>query len=393
MRYLYADSTDFPYEFDFLAGLERLLLHGGRIAAHAAAIEELESGRQLDATRSQRSVEGLQRWLAEAHTALTTAELTTEAPGPLADDVGARVRDLLDQLAGEAEAAEAARVRRENGVAHDAVVDHRRSMRVELETLLLGTSLGGRPKRTVIQLRDGAYGFTVTRTLPGAIDVDFIIDEAKMAPWTGPRTVEAVSGAMEVQVGMKKKFLRRDLTRELVRIGELVVVEAKLIPDGAEVRLEKKPGSGKPPLLLEMRRDGETVDVTIERESADGTDLFPAVPSDAEKIEGLWESLEETARRAYASRAGVRAVFVDGHDVLGEGQPLIAIDRLANELGPVVGQLASRTPNDHELCLKVEDEAGKREERYIRRRDLHALLEEAGSAAVERFGHLTALTP
>jgi len=391
VRYLYADSTEFPYRFDFLAGLERLILHGGRIAALESEIERLETEREVDAAAAAQALEGLDRWVEEAKTALLTADVTAGDTGPLAESLSERLQKLVDQLAGETEAAEQARLRRENGTAHDQAVDHRRAMREELQTLLMGTELGAQPAETVIRLREADYGFTVTRTFPGGVKVDYQIGEAAVPGWDGQRTVASVAGAMEVQVGMRKKFLRRDLTRELVRIGDHVVVEARLEPTSAEVRLEKKPGGKKPPLLLELSRDGEAVDVTIERESDDGMSMFPAVPSDAEKLEGLWESLESTAQQAFAARAGITAVRVAGHDILAEGQALLAIDRISDEFAPVVAQLAKRTPNDHELTLKVEGEDGKREERYIRRRDLYALLEEAGPAAVERLGHLTAL--
>lgn len=391
MRYLYADSTPFPFAFDFLAGLERLILHGGRIAALESEIELVETEREMDAALTARALEGLDHWVDEAKTALQTADIASEDGGPLAASLSERLQKLVDQLAGETEAAEQARLRRENGAAHDQAIAHRRVMREELQTLLLKTELGAQPSQTVIRLRESDYGFTVTRTFPGGVKVDYLVAEDGVPGWDARRTVSSVAGAMEVQVGMRKKFLRRDMTRELVRIGDLVVTEARLLPSSAEVRLEKKPGSKKPPLLLELSRDGEAVDVTIERESDDGMTMFPAVPSDAEKLEGLWESLEETAQRAYAARASISSVRIDGHDVLAEGQALLAIDRIARAFAPVVQQLAARTPNDHELTLKVEGEDGKREERYVRRRDLHALLEEAGSAAVERLGHLTAL--
>jgi hypothetical protein len=391
VRYLYADSTPFPYRFDFLAGLERLLLHGGRIAALEAEIERLETEREMDTARTAEALEGLDRWVEEAKTALQTADVTTEDAGPLAASVSERLLKLVDQLAGEAESAEQARLRRDNGAVHDQAIAHRRVMRSELATLLLETQLGAVPSQTVIRLRESDYGFTVTRTFPGDVKVDYLLDDAGVPGWDAQRSVSSVAGAMEVQVGMKKKFLRRDMTRELVRIGDHVVVEARLMPKSAEVRLQKKPGGKKPPLLLELARDGEAVDVTIERESSDGMSMFPAVPSDAEKIEGLWEALEDTAERAVAARESVAAVRVDGHDVLAEGQTLLAIDRIASTFAPVVAELAKRTPNDHELTLKVEDAEGKREERYIRRRDLHAILEEAGAAAVERLGRLTAL--
>ena len=391
MRYLYADSTVFPLGFDFLAGLERLLLHGGRIASHQSAIDELDAERASDAARTAEALEGLDRYVAEAHAALERSEAATMAPGPLTASVAERMRQLLEQIAGETVAAEQARLRRENGNAYDASLEHRRAMRQELETLLMETDLGGRPKRTTIRLREQDYGFTVTRTFPGGVDVDYAIRDEGLDGWRERRSVASVAGAMQVQVGMKKKFLRRDMTRELVRIGDHVVVEARLEPGSADIRLERKPGGKKPPLMLELRRDGEAVDVTIERESSDGMSFFPAVPSDAEKLEGLWEGLEASAREAFDARAGIVAVRVDGHDVLAEGQTLLAIDRLAKAFAPVVNQLAKRTPNVQELCLKVEGEDGKREERYIRRRDLHALLEEAGNAAVERLGHLTGL--
>ena len=391
MRYLYADSTPFPFAFDFLASLERLLLHGGRIAALEAEIEQVAKERQQDAATTARALEGLDHWVEEAKAALRTTDLAIENAGPLAESLSARLRKLADQLAGEAEAAERARLRRDNGAAHDQAVAHRRMMREELQTLLLHTELGAQPSETVIRLRESGYGFAVTREFPGDLKVDYLIAESGVAGWDEKRTVASIAGAMEVQVGMKKKFLRHDMTRELVRIGELVVTEARLLPGSAAVRLEKKAGSKKRPLLLELSRDGEVVDATIERERDDGTTMFPAVPSDVEKLEALWEALDEAARRAYAARASVAAVRLGGHDVLAEGQALLAIDQLARAFAPVVEQLAARTPNDHELALKVEGEDGRREERYIRRRDLHALLEEAGAAAIERLGHLTAL--
>ena len=170
-----------------------------------------------------------------------------------------------------------------------------------------------------------------------------------------------------------------------MRVGDHTITRVLMDESSAEITIKKKPDSPKPPLTLMLSREGEELDAFIERTDKD---LFPAIPSDAEKISGLWEALQSVAQRALDFRDAVVAVRYADEDLLNGAGLHALIGVLMEAYAPIAREIDRRSPSSRELSLKLEHEGGRREEIYLAKEKLRAVLENKDPAAQQRFSQL-----
>jgi uncharacterized protein YceH (UPF0502 family) len=115
--------------------------------------------------------------------------------------------------------------------------------------------------------------------------------------------------------------------------------------------------------------------------------LFPAVPSDVEKLSGLFAVLQRVGQEAHRRRVTVSAAELGGVDLLRE-DPGALLAHLVERFAPTVDEIARRSPTPRELSLKLEHEDGRREERYLDRQLVDALLADLPPRARERLAAL-----
>lgn len=387
MRFLYADSEPFPLAYDFLATLERFVQHAGRAAHSEAQVARL---RQVHLKRSKSiadTVAALEEQADETYLQLDTAKITAPnnaVVGSYMDKVAAYSRQAAEELAAE----QRSHLQRVSVAADEEISGHRRTARAELETFLIEGELGGELVNAIIELRDGVYAIEATRRLIGGAEVTYHIATERFEAWREPRKVSSIAGEMEIQVGMKKKFLRSDLTREMMRVGDHTIMRAVLGEGGAEIALKKKPDHPKPPITLVLGREDDGLDAYIERQQADGSDLFPAIPSDTEKIVGLWEALQEVSQRALDFRDAVVRVEIGGIDIFVEDTLDTIVENLLEAYAPIAREIEARSPSGRELSLKIEHPDGRREERYLEKAKLRAALEGLDPTVQNRFARL-----
>lgn len=385
MRFLYGDSDPFPLDYDFLQTLERFVEHGSAAAHHDALITRIEKALAGRGRKNQEARQLLKVFTEEVCQSVTDAR--TLAPSePALIAYAERVIAFAEQAAKDALSQDEQRAVQDLAKATADRQVHREKMRDELNEFLLNGVLGGELVHATLTLQPaGGYAIDATRRLTGGLEVTYRIDTERFKAWTEPRTVESVSGAMEIQVGMKKKFLRSDMTRELMRVGDHTITGVLMDEASAEISIKKKPDSVKPPLTLMLAREGDALDAFIERTDKD---LFPAVPSDAEKISGLWEALQSVAQRALDFRDAVTAVRYADEDLL-DGPGLHAlIGVLMEAYAPIAREIDRRSPSSRELSLKLEHEGGRREEIYLEKEKLRAMLEDKDPVAQQRFSQL-----
>ncbi|MEM7609101.1 MAG: hypothetical protein AAF411_27445 [Myxococcota bacterium] len=385
MPYLYGDSEPFPLDYNFLETLASFVENGAKAAHHDAAITRTE--RAL--AQGLSDLETAQRNLKAFADTICQGLSDTRALAPADPPVVALGDDVLsyaEAAASRAVAAQGQRADKMRAQAEAEIAEHRRVMREALEGFLLRGVLGGELVHATLTLEGkGGYAIAATRRLIGGVEVTYRIDTERFAEWTQPRTVESVAGAMELQVGMKKKFLRRDLTRELMRVGDHTIMAALMDESGAEITIKKKVDSNKPPLTLMLAREDDQLDAYIERADKD---VFPAVPSDAEKISGLWHALESVGRRALDHRDAVVSVRYHDEDLLNGAGIHALVGVLLEAYAPIAKEIDRRSASSRELSLKLEHPSGSREELYLDKAQLRRFVEERDPAVLERFRQL-----
>ncbi|HJK99910.1 MAG TPA: hypothetical protein RMH85_23375 [Polyangiaceae bacterium LLY-WYZ-15_(1-7)] len=387
MQYLFADSEPFPWRFDFLETLRDFLRLGGDAANHLAAIDEIERAMQVRAASVEQAKEAIRRFADEAEAGLGTT-LLTDTSHPAASELGERILAFVRDATKEKLESEDAELRRGNAEDLKNMEMHRAGVRERLERFLLGSEVGV-VHDARLALEGGRYAIEATRRIPGPIDVCFHVDVERFEAWQEPRKVASVSEELEkLQVGMKKKLFRRDMTREMMRVGDHTIVAARIGKERAEIALRRKMDDKRGPVTLVLERQDEGIYAEIERESADGTKLFPAVPGDIEKMTGLWAALAKVGREAMEHRDAILTVHVGETECWADPKPGLLIDRLVEVFAPVVHEIARRSPSPKELSLKIEREDGSREERYLDRGAARGTVEALHPRAARRFAAL-----
>jgi len=303
--------------------------------------------------------------------------------------------ELRDQLK---RVVERAKVQADRGMhqlratAQAQIEEHRATIQRALNAFLLAQRFEVVRSRFRIRLEGGTYRAFAVCTLPRGLEVSYELAAHHLDEWQSPRKIrDLVGGEMELQVGMRKKFLKRDLTRELAHVEDHVIAAAELDDSHAEVRLKKKPEATVESMILSMSRVDGVVGTEIRRpadRSKEGDSTFPAVPSDAEKLETLWKELAKASARALDERVAVSTIRLDDEDVTDGGRIVELLERYVDLYAPVVTEISRRSPSPKELSLKLEHEDGRREEIYLRRAELVDLVESLEDEQMQVFAPL-----
>ena len=385
VRYLYGDSEPFPLSYDFLDTFRRFLTYAAPSAGRLTEIQELEEVISRRGVALAGELEALDSFADKAIGSLGIA-LTATGDNELVENYGARLVTFAREHAEEVKASYEAQLRANNSDAAASIAAHRKQIRADMERFLLESEVGGELASVQIQLSGKEYSIRETLRLPGEILITYKINTDRFEAWREPRKLSSVAADIDqLQVGLKKKFLRADLTREMMKVGDHYIVGARVREDGAHIELHKRLDSKGSPLSLFLGvTDNEELEARIERPGSDSAAPFPAVPADVEKIVALWETLVGVGKQALKHRKGVLSVAVDDTEVFRE-EPEKLLDRLVEIYVPVIREIAFRSPNQNELSLKVEHPDGKREEHYLRKTELGELLAPLDPAARERF--------
>jgi hypothetical protein len=386
MPYLFADSEPFPLAYDFLATLRALVRSAAQTYAQLARIEELRREIGEREHRTQETLSALAEFTGAMEAARSAASdhfvkvpevvAFSEALAEHLDKRGTEARELC------------ARTNDDKNKAATAEIDQcRAAMRRVVEEFVLEAQIGMELTYGHLVLTGETYDVRVGAWTPGPIEVEYGVSTDRLPEWKEPRRLEALAGDFIVQVGMKKKFLRKDLTRELIEVTDYTIGEAKIHPVGAELTLRRKAASTKDAVLLRMQRNEAGLAVSVSRLEQD-TGPFWAPADDLPRYERLWQSLQQVAVAAMPKRNSVRGVRLDGQDVFAHDLAPRLFDRLIERFAPYVQDIARRSPSVHELSLKLEKEDGRREELYLRKSELVDEVTSLDPRMRARFGPL-----
>ncbi|RLB54096.1 MAG: hypothetical protein DRJ42_10140 [Deltaproteobacteria bacterium] len=391
MRYLYADSESFPLDYDFLATLRGFIECGAACLSAVATIDTRRAAVADERTRNKRNHGALDRYLEDARGGLEAAHKSNPAKEAVVL-VGGRAIAAVTQTVSAEKSSIDDRLAQLEREAASKIDSQGETIRIALERFLLKERLEVEETFFELALEDEGYAISAVCQMPEGLSVTYELDAQRKKEWQRPRKMTEFVTDLEVQLGMKKKFLGKKLIPEVVKVGDWALVAATLGNGRASFTLRKKPESDRDTTVISVTRDSEgRVSGEVRRgveKGADDQSRIPLAAEDRDKLIRLWKNVEARCLGALAHRESAHDFRLDGGDLLDDGQVVDFVQRYVRMYQPFVEQIALRSPSSKELSLKIEHDDGHREEIYLRRDELADVVAGLGDAEMKCFAPL-----
>jgi hypothetical protein len=368
MRFLYADSEPFPLSYAFLPILDKFVQNAARALS---ALHEIETKTANLAARKkavQEGVDALDQYVAEISDVVMGEK--AKSASPMVDGFAKELHAFVERSAQELRMALEQEVT-ELGARTELEIA---ALQAEVRDATAQMLLGGTPvaaSRYRVRLSDHRYRWWATCKLGERLEVTYVLGTDPSTKWHEPRKVASLVGELEVQVGLKKGWLSRELVPVQQSLADLVIGAAVLELERAEIHLRKRVDASASSVVVQLTRSGTVVNADIER-PIDAGESAPshAAYEDIAKLEGFWAALIRAGEDLLPRRELVEDATLDGRDLLSGEHTLELVDFFVNAFAPTVVEIARRSPSPRELSLKLEHDDGRREEIYLQRDQL-----------------------
>ena len=177
---------------------------------------------------------------------------------------------------------------------------------------------------------------------------------------------------LTLPVGVRRSLFKRTVAPETIALDEFMLGGFDLRDDRAELRLRKKSELTDSLVFVARRTEDRLVAEVHYPEDAEAESGLPAVldQSSAQDIERLWQLVRTACTPLLNRKRRLMALTLGGVDVFDGDFGTNVVALVVAAIAPVVNELSRRSPNAHELSLKVENETGRREEIYLRKAQL-----------------------
>jgi len=383
MRYLYGDSKPFPLTFDFLVTLEAFMTAATRVvqlesdaARQTHALTEVNQ----DRLRSVDMIEGLHQALLVSIGQVMSAAgprgtMSDVEPPAGAQEYTQRMKDYSARLIQEKRQFAKAATDKENA---DLFAENERraaDIKQHLDHFFRVAQLPVLTSRISLKLIDGTKEpraeLGVVFRNQGEVVTSFILSPVHHPVWAGPRKVSDFMQGFDLTVGAKKSFFKSVVSPELVKLDDYIISRADVHGRGGEISLRKGPGL-KDSYIFKIQKSDKGLSGEFEHpDDPNSKALSPALAiDDATKVDQLCQVIRQSFQELFTSRESVVRIDLDGKDVYKNHLGLALVSRLVKAFAPIVEEVTGRSPSEAELSLKREDDAGKREELYLRREEL-----------------------
>jgi hypothetical protein len=374
MRYLYGDSSVFPHKFNFLSTLESFITCAARVVQLESEARSLQIGTASAAAVRIKATEDLERF----HQVIVQAvqESTTKSMQAQTAEYSRQVVDFAARLVEDGKRAAVAANDRDQATVRAEVARRRTEIRSALETFLVAGRLPTLEAIVSMEL-DGQCSFSSVVTSPEGIMTSFKLSTARLPAWQSPRKVSEFAQSVNLMVGVKKSLFRRSVEPELINVDEFFVTGFDLSAESAEIHLRKKL-TEKDTLVFKMQRVSGELRADVSHPDEPGDVATTVEAGDRLHLDRLWQSLRAAADEVLDHKERLISLLLDGEDVFENDLAIMFIERLIKYMAPTVGEISKRSPNPVEFSLKVENDAGRREEIYVKKEDLLSKLMSLG---------------
>jgi hypothetical protein len=372
MRYLYGDSVPFPPQYDFLAALEVFCAQAARIVRLDAEVRSLRKAADEAARQRGREVDELEAFHREAVGALRDG--ARASPQPLVADYVRQIGDLAQRIVEEQRRLAVATSDREQQTTRVECDKRRSEVRDALEKLLGAVRLPVSETQIRMETNGDTNELSAVFTHEAGVVASFTL--AADEGWRAPRHVRDFAQDVTLPVGVKRSLFKRTVAAETITLDELVLGGFELRDDRAELRLRRRADQADS-LVFNVRRNEERLVAEVHHpDDAEAESGLPAVldQSSAAEVERLWQLLRTACSPVLQKKKRLVTLALAGNDVFENDLGTKVVSLVVKAIAPIVGEVARRSPNAHELSLKVENDAGRREEIYLRKAQLVSAL-------------------
>jgi hypothetical protein len=374
MRYLYGDSVPFPPQYDFLAALEAFCTQAARVVRLDAESRALRKSAEEAAVTRARAVDELEGFHREAIGALRDA--AKDSAQPLVHDYVRQVADLATRIAEDARRGALQTSDRETAQTRGECEKRRNEVRDALEKLFAAVRLPVNETQIAMTLVDGRNDMSASLAYEGGVFASFTLGAGEVSEWSMPRKVSELAQQVTLPVGVKRSMFKRTVAPETITLDEYVFGGFELRDDRAEIRLRRR-AQEPDSLIFTLKRVEEKLRAEVHHpDDPEAESGLPAVldHSSAVEVERLWQLLRQNCAPVVGKKKRLVRLALAGNDVFENDLGTKVIEHIVSVIAPIVSEVAKRSPNAHELSLKVENDAGRREEIYLRKAQLVSVL-------------------
>ncbi len=371
MNYIYGDAAEAPFSIDYLqllrdvlefsvahllAEQQRLSLSTKELSVRSTADAEVkrieELGRLVQKTIESANVGADGSALARAAQSMVRA-------------TGEQVRLAIDGVR--------AHQSQENAALAEQERLERERSKAALEKLLLAHDLPDTSFSQQLSAQASSrYVGRVATTSGMGVDAVIELEIAKEAGALTPiARVERFVPGIDLATPESGGWLRKETRLRPQRIDKLCVIELAS-GEGGTLKLRANPdgtGAGFDLRVL----DGGKVGATHTNEKGE-TQPFELPAEDVAKVVQLHAKVAEAAAEARFFRKRVVELTLDGDAFVDHDEPTVLIERLIEEMAPVVQEIARRSKSTDELVIKRITGDKRREEIFIAKAELLATL-------------------
>ncbi len=394
MRFLYGDSAPFPLGYNFLATLEAFMTAATRIVQLESDARELT--RQSEELAAGR-VKGLEA-LDQFHTVVMRAVQDTaqkvqhahalEYAHKVAQFASSYVDEHRRATIGASER-ESMQCRTEN---ERRVAEQRQQLEGFLKVAklpILATQVSMRLVAADGKDARARHDMSAVFDNPDGIQTSFNLGTHKVGAWAQPRKVSELAQDVELLVGVDKSWLRGTVTPKQVNVDDWIIQQFDLAEDAFALTIRRKL-TEKEALQFILRRTEAGLSGTVEHPGHPNAESLGGSlgTSDLAALDRVWQAIKLACRDVLEHKEQLVTLSLDGTPVFEGGLVIPFVVRLVAMFAPTVREIAKRSPNEFELSLKQESEAGRREEVYLRKEQLVNKLQPLSSIGREVFAPL-----
>jgi hypothetical protein len=370
MRYLYGDSVPFPPQYDFLAALEVFCAQAARVVRLDAEVKALRKVAEEAALGRGRAVEELDAFHREAVAALRDGARDTRQM--LVREYVHQLSDLAQRIVDEQRRQTVTQNDREHQTAKVECDRRRAEARESLEKLLVAVRLPVEETQVKMALEEADNRMSAVFTYDGGLVAGFTLSSAELDAWRGPRRVGDFAQDVTMPVGVKRSLFSRTVASETITLDGWVIGAFELKDDRCELCLRRK-ADAPDSLVFRVKRVEDKLTAEVHHpDDAEAESGLPAVldQSSAVEVERVWQLLRTACGPVLARKKRMVSLVLAGNEVTEHDLGTKVVALVVAAIAPVVSEIARRSPNAHELSLKVENDSGRREELYLRKAQL-----------------------
>jgi histone H3/H4 len=374
MRYLYGDSVPFPPQYDFLAALEAFCTHAARIVRLDAECTALRRASEETAVQRAKAAEELEAFHKEAIGAVQ--EGAKDSTQTLVHDYAQQLGDLAASIAENARRSAIMASDRDAQTTRAECDKRKIETRDALEKLMAAVRIPVSETQITMSLVEGRNDFAATFTHEGGLLASFTLAGGEVDDWKAPRHVRDLAQGVALPVGVKRSLFKRTVAAETIPLDEYVISGFDLRDERAELRLRKR-AQDLDSIVFTLRRIEDRLVAEVHHpDDAEAESGLPTVmdQSSAAEVEKVWQLLRQACAPVLAKKKRLVKLALAGDDVFESNLGTQVVGLVVGVIAPVVSEVARRSPNQHELSLKVENDTGRREEIYLRKAQLVSAL-------------------